>query len=74
MNKLQLTDELIQDRLNSIIDRDKYGQRMIFDQRLNSILPEFSKEEIQEFCKTSDKFRCSLYGGRVGQYYAIVKK
>jgi len=73
-NNMKLTDEFIKQRFDSITDRDGYGQRRIFDQRINAILPEFSEDEIKDFCRTSKNWAVGLYGGRVGTYYAIVKR
>ena len=74
MSTLILSDELIEQRFNEITDRDGYGQRMIFDQRITSMLPEFTQEQVKRFCSTSKKWNCSLYGGKVGQFHAITKK
>jgi len=71
---IQLTDNLIKERYDNITDRDKYGQRLIFDQRISSLLPEFTEDEIKNFCKTSKKWNCCCYGGSVGIYYAITRK
>jgi hypothetical protein len=70
----KLTDQLISERFDAIKYRDQYGQRDIFDQRVRALLPEFTEEEVKIFCKNSPQWQCSLYGGRVGQYYAITKK
>ena len=71
---MELTDNLIQERFDSITDRNQYGLRVIFDYRISNLLPEYSKEEVKEFCKTSKKWNCSCYGGSVGTYYAITRK
>lgn len=69
-----ITDNLIKERFDAITDRDQYGKRRISDQIAKRLLPEYELEEIKYFCKSSAMWRCSLYGGSIGQYYAIVKK
>jgi hypothetical protein len=71
---ITITDSLIQQRYNAITDRDQYGQRRISDQVARRMLPEYTLEQIQDFCKDSSMWRCNLYGGYLGQYYAIVKR
>jgi hypothetical protein len=71
---MKLTDKLIDNRYNNIVNRDSYGQKYIFDQRIKTLLPEFTEQEIKDFCKTSKKWNCSFYGGKIGTYYAITKK
>ena len=69
-----ITDELIKAKIESITDRDRYGQRMIFDQRINALFPE-QEEEVEIFCKEKSKmFSVSTYSNGRFQYKAITKK
>ncbi len=66
-------ERLIDERIGAITARDRYGQRRIFDQRLNALFPE---PELQERVKRhiesgESKYQISTYSGDAGQYKAI---
>jgi len=68
-----VTDEIIDQAIKSA-DRDQYGQVNTFDMTISRLLPKHDKQEVVEFLKTSTKYRLSLYGGSLGQFYAISRK
>lgn len=70
---MKINDALIQQKLDAITDKDRFGQKMIFDQRLSALFPG-QEEEAEKFCKTSKNFQVSTYGNRYVTYKAITKR
>ena len=69
---MKINDALIQQKLDAITDKDRFGQKMIFE-RLSALFPGQEKEA-EEFCKTSKTFQVSTYGNRYFTYKAITKR
>lgn len=70
---MKINDALIQQKLDAITDKDRFGQKMIFDQRLSALFPGQEKEA-EEFCKTSKTFQVSTYTNQYFTYKAITKR